>query len=264
MATTYGAELYKMEGESMADYMTRLAKLRAAGVLGGGAMFDTAPTSTPVQAEITSTPTLGQLVYNAPVRDDEGNQVGKDNRTPQQVFEDSVRLYNYGPSTAQNIGMMLTPFGAQLGEYAMSSAPTAIEGYLSRLDPNSQEYKDAKAFASAGYGPSQGFNGGSISPTNILSDFGSSLAGLFDGFFSSNTPAQASAVPVSVSQPSWIRPQAAPVQAVAVPVAQADPVSMFAAMDKGSSDYNDYASSWGDAISAMESNYDFNSEYANF
>jgi hypothetical protein len=57
---TYGSELYKQPTETMVDYMQRLAKQRAAGLLGGGGMLDTAE-------PITETdPVLGTVTQSCP------------------------------------------------------------------------------------------------------------------------------------------------------------------------------------------------------
>lgn len=57
---TYAADLYKQPTETMIDYMQRLAKQRAAGVLGGGGMLDT-------PEPITETdPVLGTVVTSCP------------------------------------------------------------------------------------------------------------------------------------------------------------------------------------------------------
>lgn len=57
---TYDAEMYKKPDETMSEYMLRLSKLRAAGVLGGGGMLDT---PTKVIDPVAAAP-LGQVVVN--------------------------------------------------------------------------------------------------------------------------------------------------------------------------------------------------------
>jgi hypothetical protein len=61
---TYAADLYKQPTETIIDYMQRLAKQRAAGVLGGGGMLDTPE---PAPEPITETdPVLGTVTTSCP------------------------------------------------------------------------------------------------------------------------------------------------------------------------------------------------------
>ena len=69
----YDPSYFQQEGETLAEFMQRLAKTRAAGVLGGGGMFyekpsETTPAETiaidPVTQEVTSAP-LGQATYGS-------------------------------------------------------------------------------------------------------------------------------------------------------------------------------------------------------
>jgi len=64
---TYDKAYYRQEGESLFDYMRRLAELRARGILGGGGMLDT---PAPAQAEIAAAAPLGEVVINQPSSSD--------------------------------------------------------------------------------------------------------------------------------------------------------------------------------------------------
>jgi hypothetical protein len=64
---TYAADLYKQPTETMIDYMQRLAKQRAAGVLGGGGMLDTPEPITetdPVLGTVTTACPAGFALRN--------------------------------------------------------------------------------------------------------------------------------------------------------------------------------------------------------
>ena len=67
IGATYDKAYYRQEGESLFDYMRRLAELRAKGILGGGGMLDVA---TPAQAEIAAAAPLGEVVINQPSSSD--------------------------------------------------------------------------------------------------------------------------------------------------------------------------------------------------
>lgn len=46
IGATYNADIYKSPSESLGDYLVRLSRMRSAGVLGGGGMFDSGPNPT--------------------------------------------------------------------------------------------------------------------------------------------------------------------------------------------------------------------------
>jgi hypothetical protein len=60
---SYNADMYKKPDETMSEYMMRLAKLRAQGILGGGGMLDT-PTVDATQVDATTSVPLGQVIKN--------------------------------------------------------------------------------------------------------------------------------------------------------------------------------------------------------
>lgn len=158
---SYDTSLYRQPNESMADYMYRLAKTRAGGVLGGGGMLDTAsPASAapsaavvdPVAQQITST-ALGSTTYGG---GDSTTSSGWDRMKTQEqsVAEAMARQAEFyhpnDPSTV--IGMMPIPaaglFGLAaegLGNYMDTKT---IEGYLDKVGFTDQYGEDAtKAMA---------------------------------------------------------------------------------------------------------------------
>lgn len=207
---TYNAEMYKLPNETMSEYMLRLAKLRSAGVLGGGGMLDTpAPAATiPVTA-----PALGQLTRNV---NDGGVEAGIDTRTPREVFESAVRMKNYGLDKGQQIGLALTPFGGAIQGLAEKGLDTTIEGFIKSLPPDSPERKEAEAFLSAGYGPMQ-----QVDDTSLLSSIGNPLSmfgSIVNGLFGTNTPEQQAMIPVVTSPGTPVNAATVyPVQPISVP-----------------------------------------------
>lgn len=62
---TYASEFTKLPNETLSEYMMRLAKLRAQGILGGGGMLDVKQPVPVEEKSIAYTPKLGQVVINA-------------------------------------------------------------------------------------------------------------------------------------------------------------------------------------------------------
>ena len=109
---TYDAEMYKKPEETMSDYMLRLAKLRASGVLGGGGMLDTAKPAQVVDTNAAAP--LGQVVVNRPSSG--GNYEAPTNETTAPTVRNSSTNYGLTPDLTKGVASLLPfPFSLLAG-----------------------------------------------------------------------------------------------------------------------------------------------------
>lgn len=112
---TYNADLYKLPTESMADYMIRLAKLRASGVLGGGGMLNVAEQPTPTVVT-PAAQELGVLKKNI-----SGNNYEVPTEPEAPATYSQANNFGYiDPNTASQIGGLFGPLGSAIG-YGLAS-----------------------------------------------------------------------------------------------------------------------------------------------
>lgn len=106
---SYNADLYKKPDETMSDYMLRLAKLRASGVLGGGGMLDITDTPTVVTPAAQE---LGVLKKNVSSGGESDFNMPVDTRTDAEKLRDAVAIQSGAKSDWGGLlANMLTPFG---------------------------------------------------------------------------------------------------------------------------------------------------------
>lgn len=153
----YTDAAYRREGESLFDYMRRLAAMRSQGVLGGGGMLDAAPRKPSVVSQVMSGVPLGQLQVNV----DQGEApVYVDNRTPEEKTRDAVRNLSEmgGADTFFDVASMFIPFGGGMSAFRDSQDWAAVEKLLddrAYTEEMKQEVKDnpymlADLYASGG------------------------------------------------------------------------------------------------------------------
>lgn len=126
---TYAADLYRQPTETMIDYMQRLAKQRAAGVLGGGGMLDTPEPITetdPVLGTVTQSCPAGFTLQNgACVRVGGGDTVEDIPQVSNEERYKGMRDLLDNPDKAAAIRALM-PFGT--GHMFLSD--NQIEGYV--------------------------------------------------------------------------------------------------------------------------------------
>lgn len=109
---TYNAEMYMLPTETMSEYLARLAKLRAQGILGGGGMLDLKETPTVV------TPAAQQPLGKLVVRKDSGDS-GSDVTAERVSISPEQRLANavdVATGRDMNIPAVLGFFGGPIGK----------------------------------------------------------------------------------------------------------------------------------------------------
>ena len=109
---TYNADIYKSPSESLSDYLVRLARMRSAGVLGGGGMLDSDITPTVTTPDYyNDQPNLGVLKKN--VVSDGGNEYAapQDTRTKEEKLRDAVAHQSGAETNWGKTLMGLAPFG---------------------------------------------------------------------------------------------------------------------------------------------------------
>ena len=145
---TYDSSLYKNPTESFSDYMQRLAAQRAAGILGGGGMLNTAEGTVnpvtgdttltqavvdPVSNEITSVP-LGMLT--------KGGELGSapsgwdSAKTLEQMTADAIARQTelYGPRAVDAVGFFAgAPVGAAASVFENAVDKSTIGSYLDKV-----------------------------------------------------------------------------------------------------------------------------------
>ena len=110
---TYNAEMYKLPNETMSEYLARLAKLRAQGILGGGGMLDVK--EVPVEEKsIAYTPKLGQVVINAGSGGDSNNTMAES--VPISEEQRLANAIDVATGRDVNIPAVLGFFGGPIGK----------------------------------------------------------------------------------------------------------------------------------------------------
>lgn len=206
---TYESAYYKDPNESMADYMQRLAKLRASGVLGGGGMLDI-PEPVKVIATDAGAP-LGQVVQNRPTErnfmtDAEKEANGWDMRTNEEKYRDYVNFMAKNEGTgypAWAPGGALVEGANMLGR---ALTPSTIEWYRENYPEMTQRVDEELALAGGVDAISSWKDPNATKEENkqgfLESIFGNPLSAvdsIVSGLFGTNTPQQAANIPVVTS-----------------------------------------------------------------
>lgn len=148
----YDPSYFQQEGETLADFMQRLAKTRAAGTLGGGGMFYEKPSETTpaetvsidtVNNAITAAP-LGMMQVNTPDSDATAN--GWDRvKTLEQRTADAIARQTQmnGPRAVDALGMLIPAplaYAVKSGEDLNDKA--TLNAYLEKAGITDPEERD--------------------------------------------------------------------------------------------------------------------------
>ena len=149
----YDPSYFQQEGETLAEFMQRLAKTRAAGVLGGGGMFYEKPSETTpaetvsidtVNNEITTKP-LGMMQVNT---SSDTTPSGWDKvKTTEQMAAEAIarQTQMYGPRGVEGLNMLMPAFmtaGVKAAEDKSDAAK--LENYLDKIGFTEQYGKEAR------------------------------------------------------------------------------------------------------------------------
>lgn len=227
----YAADQFRKEGESIYDFMKRLAALRSQGILGGGGMLNTAdgsqvdPTKVsidPVTNEITDAP-LGQVVQQSNDSDSQINGWNKVKTLEQRMAESIARQTQMdGPRAVQGLSLFSGPlaYGAEkLEDWADTQTAKAYLDKVGFTDEYGEKARDAMAnnqtamlsLMSTGDLPAVGgfdrYDMSNYKPqtwgdfgSNVLSDIGDvigDVGGIIGGLFGSS-----SATPSATATPA--------------------------------------------------------------
>lgn len=198
---TYDAEMYKKPEETMSDYMLRLAKLRASGVLGGGGMLDTAKPAQVVDTNTTAP--LGQVVVNRP-RESGLPGADPDQRTTEEKYRDMVEyMANRDPNTYP----AWAPGGAAIGLLDGLSrgflTPYAMSNYEERYPEMTQRVKEEYLMSLPVEAVKQESKQGFLE--SIFGNPAAAISPVTDFLLGKNDAATAANIPVVTSYPSWTR-----------------------------------------------------------
>jgi len=157
---TYNAEMYKLPTETMSEYLARLAKLRAQGILGGGGMLNTADgsqvdptvaqsvTVDPVANEITATP-LGQVVQQSSDSDSQVNGWDKVKTLEQRMAESIARQTQMnGPRAVEGLSLFSGPLAYAAEKLEDWTDTQTAKAYLDKVgftDEYGEKARDAMA-----------------------------------------------------------------------------------------------------------------------
>lgn len=149
----YDPSYFQQEGETLAEFMQRLAKTRAAGTLGGGGMFYEKPSeSTP--AETISIDTVNNAITSAPLgmmqvntsSDTATNGWDKVKTLEQRTAEAIARQTQmYGPRGVEGLNLLM-PAMMTAGIKAVEDKSDAakLENYLDKIGFTEQYGKEAR------------------------------------------------------------------------------------------------------------------------
>lgn len=124
----YDSEFYQKQGESLFDYMRRLAAMRSQGVLGGGGMLDATPAKQPsIVNQVMSGVPLGQVQLNTSSSDSDFS-MPVDRRTAAEKVRDDMAIQSGAKSDW--LGAGLSFLGGPLGSAANWALDSARTGRL--------------------------------------------------------------------------------------------------------------------------------------
>jgi hypothetical protein len=147
----YDSSYFQQEGETLAEFMQRLAKTRAAGVLGGGGMFYEKPSET-TPAETVSIDTVNNAITSAPLgmmqvntsSDTATNGWDKVKTLEQRTAEAIARQTQMNDPRAVDALGIVAPAWMAAGAKAIEdwSDKSAINSYLEKAGITDPEERD--------------------------------------------------------------------------------------------------------------------------